>query len=82
VQLLLSDGITYSIVAYAAIGMNCAENTIAVLLFTGRCLVTAGCCDSTVLSLSECVMIYLLWGFMYFEFSQKGLQRDVWELPE
>jgi hypothetical protein len=30
-QLLLSDGITYSIVAYAAVGMDYAENTILLL---------------------------------------------------
>jgi hypothetical protein len=37
VQLLLSDGMTYSIVACEAIGTDYAENTIP-LLFTGRCL--------------------------------------------
>jgi hypothetical protein len=57
-ELLLSDGITYSIVAYAAIGTDCAENTIP-LLFTGSGLVTACCCDSTVLALSEYATI--LW---------------------
>jgi hypothetical protein len=44
---------TYSIVACAAIGTDCTENTIAFLLFTGRWIVTAVCCDSTVLALSE-----------------------------
>jgi hypothetical protein len=53
VQLLFSDGVTYSIVAYASIGMDCAENTIPLLLITGRCLVTACCCDSTILGLSD-----------------------------
>jgi hypothetical protein len=52
VQLLLSDGMSYSVVACATIGTNCAENIIP-LLFMGRCLVTAGCCDLTVLALSE-----------------------------
>jgi hypothetical protein len=52
-QLLLSDGMTYSNVAFAVIGTYSAENTIPLLLFTGRCLVTAYCCDSTVLSLSQ-----------------------------
>jgi hypothetical protein len=42
----------YCFVACAAIGTNCSENIIPLLLFTGRCLVTAGCCDSTVLALS------------------------------
>jgi hypothetical protein len=34
-QLLLIDGLMYSIVASAAIGMNCTENTIPLLLFMG-----------------------------------------------
>jgi hypothetical protein len=33
VQLLLSDGMTYSIVACAAIGTDCAEDTIPVVLY-------------------------------------------------
>jgi hypothetical protein len=45
--------LTDSIVACAAIGMDCAENTIPLLLFTGRCLETAGCCDSIILALRE-----------------------------
>jgi hypothetical protein len=45
---------TYSIVACAVIGTDCAENTIF-LLFTSRCLVTACCFDSVVLGLSEYV---------------------------
>jgi hypothetical protein len=53
VQLSLSDGMTYSIVACAAIGTDHAENNILLLLFTGRCLVTAGCCDSTVVASSK-----------------------------
>jgi hypothetical protein len=53
VQLLFSDGMTYSIVACAAIGTECGENIIPLLLFSGRCLATAGCCDSTILALSE-----------------------------
>jgi hypothetical protein len=59
VQLLLSDGMTYSIFACAAIGTQCAENTISLLLFTGRRLVTAGC-DSTILALSQHATIYLV----------------------
>jgi hypothetical protein len=43
---------TYFIFACAAIDTDCAENTIP-LLFTDRWLVTAGCCDFTVLALSE-----------------------------
>jgi hypothetical protein len=39
VQLLFTDGTKYSIAAYAAIGMDCAENTIP-QLFTGHCIVT------------------------------------------
>jgi hypothetical protein len=35
---------TYSVVACAAFGTDCAENPVS-LMFTGRCLVTAGCCD-------------------------------------
>jgi hypothetical protein len=53
VQLLLRDGMTYYFVACAAIGTECAENAFPVLLFTGRCLLTARCCDSTDLALSE-----------------------------
>jgi hypothetical protein len=34
VQLLLIDGMMYSIVACAAIGKNCAESAIPLLLFT------------------------------------------------
>jgi hypothetical protein len=49
---------TYSIVAYAAIDTDCAENIIP-LLFTGLCLLAVGCCDSTVLALSEYAII--LW---------------------
>jgi hypothetical protein len=60
VKLLLIDGMTYSIVAFAAIGTNCAENTIPQLLFTGRCLVTASCCDSTVLALSGYASIQIM----------------------
>jgi hypothetical protein len=59
VQLLLSDGMTYSIVAFVAIGTDCAENTIPFLLFMGRCLVTTGCCDCTDLALKEYAAIYL-----------------------
>jgi hypothetical protein len=53
VQLLLSDSMMYSIVACAAIGMDCAENTVSLSLFTGCCLVTAGCYNSKILALSE-----------------------------
>jgi hypothetical protein len=52
VRLLHSGGMTYSIVMCTAIGMDRAENTIP-LLFAGHCLVMAGCCDSTILALSE-----------------------------
>jgi hypothetical protein len=52
-QLLLRDCMTYFIVAWTAIGTGCAENTIP-RSFTGRCLVTAGCCYSTILALSKC----------------------------
>jgi hypothetical protein len=51
-QLLLINGMMYSYVACAAFDMGCTENTIP-LLFTGRCLVAASCCESTVLALSE-----------------------------
>jgi hypothetical protein len=57
-QVLLSDGMTYSIFACAAIDTDCAENTVP-LLFTGHCLITAGCCDSTILALKEYATI--LW---------------------
>jgi hypothetical protein len=52
-QLLLRDGITYSIVVWAAISTDCAQNTITLLLSKGRCLVMASCCDSTLLALSK-----------------------------
>jgi hypothetical protein len=41
VQLLVSGGITNSIVVCAAIGTGRAENTIPLLLFTGYYLATA-----------------------------------------
>jgi hypothetical protein len=47
-QLLLRDDMTYSVAAFAAIGTDCAENTIP--LFTGCCLVTADSYDSTSLA--------------------------------
>jgi hypothetical protein len=53
VQLLVSGGMTYSTVVYVAIGKDRAENTVLLLLFSGRCLVTAVCFDSTILALSE-----------------------------
>jgi hypothetical protein len=37
--------------------MGCMENTIP-LLFTGRCLVMAGCCESTVYALSKYTTIF------------------------
>jgi hypothetical protein len=52
-QLLLGYGMTYSTVACATIGTDCAENIISLLLFTSRCLVTAGCRDCTILALNE-----------------------------
>jgi hypothetical protein len=59
VQLLLSGSMTYSSVVCAAISMDCAENAIFLFLIKGRCLVTASCCDSTILALSEFVLLYL-----------------------
>jgi hypothetical protein len=53
VQLLLSNGMLYSIVVCAAIGMDCVENTIPLLLFIGPCLVMAICCGSTILASSK-----------------------------
>jgi hypothetical protein len=50
---MLSGGMMYSIVACMAIGMDRAENIIPPLLCTGHCLVMAGCCDFTILALSE-----------------------------
>jgi hypothetical protein len=50
----------YSIVACAVIGTECAQNTTPMLLFKDRCLVTAGCCDSTILALSEYATISLI----------------------
>jgi hypothetical protein len=35
------------------LGTDRTENTVPLLLFTSRCLVTAVCCDSTILALSE-----------------------------
>jgi hypothetical protein len=60
VKLLLSDAMTYSIVACAAIGTESAENTITLLLFTGRCLVTVSCCGYTILALREYATIYYI----------------------
>jgi hypothetical protein len=51
---------TYSIVACTLIGTDCAENTIPLVLFTGHCLVTADCCDSTILALSVYATIFFL----------------------
>jgi hypothetical protein len=53
VQLLLNDGMTYSIVACAAISTVTAENTIPLLLFTGRC-----CFGSTNFALSKYATIF------------------------
>jgi hypothetical protein len=58
-QLLLSDGMAYSIVAFAAISMDYAQNTIPLLLFTGRCLVTASCHNSTTGALNEYATVAL-----------------------
>jgi hypothetical protein len=60
VQLLLRDGMTYSNAACTAIGTDCAENTIPLLLFTGRRLATASCCDFTIITVSISVRI-LFW---------------------
>lgn len=45
----------FNIIAHkmAAIGTGCAQNSIYLLLLKGRCLVTAGCCDSTILASRE-----------------------------
>jgi hypothetical protein len=53
VQLFLSDGMAYSVVACAAIGTDCAENAISLLLPLGRYLVTVGCYNPTIFALSE-----------------------------
>jgi hypothetical protein len=37
----------YFIVPWAAIGMDHAENTIPLLVYTGCCIVMDSCCDST-----------------------------------
>jgi hypothetical protein len=65
---------TYSIVMCAAIGMDCTENIIPLLLFTGRCLIRASCCDSTILALSEYAMIltYLI------RYSVSGYPYALW----
>jgi hypothetical protein len=42
-----------------AIGMDCSENAILLLLFTGCCLVMAGCCGSTILAFSEYATVLL-----------------------
>jgi hypothetical protein len=44
---------THSIVACTAIGTECGENIVSLLLFRGRCLTTAGSCDSIIFALSE-----------------------------
>jgi hypothetical protein len=64
VQLLLSDGKTYFIVACTATGTDCAENTVPMLLFTGRRLATVGCCGFTIITLSIYVPI-LFWPLCY-----------------
>jgi hypothetical protein len=51
---------TYLIVACAAIGKDCAENTIHLLLFTDRCLATVGCFDSTIFALSEYATVFMM----------------------
>jgi hypothetical protein len=51
-----SSGMTHSIVVCAVIGTDCAENTIPLLFFMSHCLVTTGCCDSTILASSEYVI--------------------------
>jgi hypothetical protein len=67
VQLLLSGGMTYSTDAHATIGTDRSENTNFLLLFTCRCLVTAGCCGSTILALSEYATV-LIFTFIYILF--------------
>jgi hypothetical protein len=52
VQLLLSNGITYSVTGCTAVGTDCAENIIP-LLFTGCGLVMADRRDSAILALSK-----------------------------
>jgi hypothetical protein len=56
--MLLSNGMTYSIVACAAIDKDCAENITPLMMFTSGCLATAGRCDSTILALGEYATIY------------------------
>jgi hypothetical protein len=59
VQLLLSDGMMYSIVVCTAIGMDCTESAIPPLLFTGRCLEMVCYCDSIILIfiIGECILL-------------------------
>jgi hypothetical protein len=45
--------------ANVAICMDCAENTIPLLLFTGRCLVTVGCCDYDSCAMLICHIMFL-----------------------
>jgi hypothetical protein len=67
VQLLLSNAITYSIVACAATGTDFPENTTLLLLFTGCCLVMAGCFDFRILALSEyATVLYLLEKVLFY----------------
>jgi hypothetical protein len=64
---------TYSIVAWAATGMDCAENTILLTLFTARCLVTAGCCTYTILASKTLLSTRTL--------LEHGHHFDYWNLP-
>jgi hypothetical protein len=60
VKLLLSDGMTYSIIACATIGRDCAEYIIILLLYTGLCLARVGCCDYTIFALSEYASVFTM----------------------
>jgi hypothetical protein len=52
-QVLGSNGMTYSTVVYAAISTERPEIAIPLLLFMGCFLVMAGCCDFAILALSK-----------------------------
>jgi hypothetical protein len=67
-QLLLSDGMAYFVVACAAISTDYSEKAIHLLLFTNRCLVLACWCDSTVLAFSGYVTVCYRLRFEYFTF--------------
>jgi hypothetical protein len=49
--------------------MDCTESTIPLLLFTGRCLVMARCCNSTILALRK-------YATLYTEYKLESLKRE------